>query len=439
MTPIHLALKRPQVALVLVITALLPLAGCSSGSEDGRSTTLTVRVWSDWTFIETAASEFEAAHPSVRIEVDSIPDGSYFNTLPQLLASEDAPDITGLQVIPGVYDTMAREGLLADLSDVWGDEGLRDAYRQPTVDRYEVDGAPFAISTAIQWVPVVYFNRDLFEDLAIASPESRRPTPGEWNSIVSALESEGKIPLATYGISDEYGAAFILSSLLRSSCGPARYQAILMAWQDSSTEGSSSSASWTSDCAIAALEEIRTWGANGILGPAPSAATSDESLRAFLAGDAGMYVSGSWSTQTLSESDAGFDYDWFLLPPTQTGGEGSSLMIADLDGLGIAANSPNSDLAKQFLGLLSQKEFQSRPEYFNTAGFPPRVGVPVPEDVSPVALSQFEAMDDIGTSIQLTVAIPYHSAIGPLLARMLAGELSPQQVGSALQLESEEA
>ena len=144
-----------------------------------------------------------------------------------------------------------------------------------------------------------------------------------------------------------------------------------------------------------------------------------------------MYESGSWSTQGLREAELPFDYDWFLVPP-YPGGIDSTIMLADHDGLGVSNHSSNKGLARDLVELISSADFQSTAKSLNTAGFPPRSDIEWPPDIDPVAADQYEAIKSLGSSTQLTVAVPYNPQIGPLLARMLAGEIDPEDVAGRL-------
>jgi ABC-type glycerol-3-phosphate transport system substrate-binding protein len=108
-------------------------------------------------------------------------------------------------------------------------------------------------------------------------------------------------------------------------------------------------------------------------------------------------------------------------------------MLADHDGLGISARSTNVGLAREFLQVIAGRQFQSSAEYINDAGFPSRSDVEFPTGVDPLRLELHAAIEELGSSSQMTVAVPYHARIGPLLASMLAGELEPEQVAAELE------
>ena len=413
-----------QLVRLVTVAAVLSTALTSCG-DDG-DVTLRVKVWSDWEFVGDAAAEFERSHPGVDVIVEGITGSEYFETLPQVLASSESPDITALQVIPGIYSDLIDDGLLADLSSVWNSEELSDVYRAATVQRYTTDeGKQFAISTALQWFPVVYYNMDVFDELGLVAPVDRTPTTEEWDSIVSGSLAAGIVPLSTIGISDEYGLAFLLGSMLRSSCGDSFYAEILTGWQ------TPNDAAWSDTCAVAAIENIAAWADAGVLGESPASRSAESSVQLFFSGGAAMFEGGSWSIQGLAEANLEFGIDWFLLPPTP-GGIDSTVMLGDYDGLGVSARSAHQDLAREFLALIASKEFEATESYFLTAGFPPRSDVDVPIGIDQMAISQFEQMNVIGTSIQLTVAVPYHPQIQSLLASFIAGQIDARTVAQQL-------
>lgn len=417
---------RQQVGFALI--SVLALVGCTSGGTP-ESQELRVRVWSDWSYVQAAADLFEEEHPGVTIVVDGIATGDYFQTLPQLLESTDTPDVTALQVIPGTYTDLVKAGLLADLSDVWQSQNLAEAYRPATAARYTTpEGRQYAISTALQWVPIVYTNQAAFADAGITVPSDRLVSATQWQAMAKRLQAAGYVPLATYGISDEYGAAFLLASLLRSSCGDVPYENFLQNWQSSVAQ----TARWTDACAVSAISTIDSWAQAGIFGEAPAGQSAENSLRLFQTGKAAMYLSGSWQTKSLATDDLSFDYDWMMLPPASDEGLASNIMLADMDGLGVAAKSRNPQLAKDFVAFVSQDDTQSSPAFLASAGVSPRSDVGFPASIDPMKAEQFEASKTLGTSGQLTVSVPYNPEIPRLLAQMLAGELSELQVAESL-------
>lgn len=424
-------IRRLRRCIPLSIVALLAvtLGGCGGGSsESSGSTILKVRVWSDWTYVKSAADEFEQAHPGVKVQIDGFSSGDYFESLRTTLASTGAPDVTSLQVIPGTYSALVKDGLLADLSPIWDQQHLDRHYRKPTTVRYTAaDGKHYAISTALQWTPIVYYNQEAFKKAGVQAPAGRTLTLSKWYDITSKLSKAGYVPLATYGISDEFGAAFLLGSMLRSSCGEAAYDNFLNNWAPAVPDTSH----WTDPCATAAIDVVKSWASKGILGKAPASQSSAASLALFQSGRAAMYESGSWETKSLPTYKLGFGYDWFLLPSAENG-IASNMMLADLDGLGVNAKSQHLQLARDFVGLVSSEKFQSTADYFNNAGVPPRGDVQPPTGFDKVKSEQLKAIETLGSSTQLTVAVPYNADIAPLLARMLAGELTTTQVGSAL-------
>jgi ABC-type glycerol-3-phosphate transport system substrate-binding protein len=382
-----------------------------------------------------AADEFEASHPGTSVVIEGISGAEYFDQLPQLLASSDAPDITALQVIPGVYTDLIDDDLLADVSSVWDDLNLENVYRPSTAARYTTsEGNQYAVSTALQWMPILYFNKQLLSSNGIELPTGHRITAEEWHDIAGRLAQTDYIQLATYGISDEYGAAFILGSMLYSSCGPEGYSNVLQNWQ----ANVELKTTWTSTCALNALDELLAWGDSGVFGDAPAAQSSEGALRLFESGMAAFYESGGWATKYFADGHLGFDYDWCLLPSMSTGSP-SAMMLGDQDGLGISANSAHQDLAREFLALVSSKEFQSQSQYLMSAGIPPRADVELRDSEDTMRIDQFDSISTLGDTTQLTVSVPYHSEIAQLTRELLAHEVTPQEVGQALDQEVQES
>jgi ABC-type glycerol-3-phosphate transport system substrate-binding protein len=121
-----------------------------------------------------------------------------------------------------------------------------------------------------------------------------------------------------------------------------------------------------------------------------------------------------------------------LLPPV-AGGIETNFMLADMDGLGVSSRSADPELAKDFLAYVSSREIQSQDWFLGSAGVSPRADVEFPASIDAMKADQFSNIQGVGSSGQLTVAVPYNPAIPKSLARMLAGELTPQAVAETLE------
>src|SRR5581483_5635971 len=107
-------LKSIQVG---AIAALLGVCMTANTVAAGKPT-ITVAVWSNWNFVQTAANAF-MKHHNVSIQISAIPGDQYFDTLPRTLPNGGA-DVTVLEVTgTGSYQALVKEHALVNLGSIW--------------------------------------------------------------------------------------------------------------------------------------------------------------------------------------------------------------------------------------------------------------------------------------------------------------------------------
>ena len=372
-------------------TAAPTTAAATTAAPAGLSGEITVAVHPDWDFIHDGADQYMAANPGTTIILESIVGGNdYFPTLPRILATDEAPDVTVLQVgFAGTWEDLVNTGVLADLSDVYAEDGLADAFLGPIVATYtDSDGGHSAINVGLNWIPVVYYNKTMFDELGIDAPDAGRVASMEdWYAITDALRDAGKTPLAL-ATSGFRATMWFTGQYMASNCGTDWALDLEQGW----LPGSTSTARFTDACAVEAFEVINTeWNDRGVYGDAPATVNRDIGQTLFFTQEAGMFMSGSWEVAAINAADLPFEVSWLLMPslaaaPTQ-------FQLATIDGLGVAANSDNPELAADFISYIAGAEFQTYMAQYSR--FSGRKDVsPDPDTVPPVALSQLAALDE---------------------------------------------
>lgn len=426
-------LRATTAAFAMTLVA----GGTSAVAADGDlSGEITAVVHPDWDFFADAAEMFMEAHPGTTINIEPVTGGNdYFPGLPRTLATDSAPDITVLQVgSAGVWEGVEESGVLMDISDVWEEAGLEDAYLPALVSTFTTDeGEHLAVNTGINWVGLVYYNKDMFAELGIEAPEAGRvASDEEWLAITSALSDARKTPLAM-PVSGFRSTGWFAHQAMTSSCGTDWMLSIQGAWQ----EGATPEAFYTDDCAVAALERLTaTWNDAGVYGNSPQTVNREIGQTLFFTQTAGMYISGSWEVAAIEAADLPFEAGWFLLPSMAA--EETTLQLLPIDGVGIAANSDNPELAKAFVAFLSSPEFQATmPDYSRTSG---RADVELPEgSVPPLMLSQIEALPTLlgVTQPNTFTHVELRDRIASGWEEILVGTATPADVAADLEVISD--
>lgn len=418
-----------STAFALVLSAGVVSSEAADGNLSGE---ITAVVHPDWDFFADAAKQFMAVNPGTTINIEPVTGGNdYFPGLPRTLATDSAPDITVLQVgSAGVWEGVEESDVLMDISDVWAEAGLEEAYLPALTSTFTTeDGKHLAVNVGINWVGLVYYNKTMFAELGIKAPEAGRvASDEEWLAMTQALADAGKTPLAL-PVSGFRSTGWLAHQAMTSNCGTDWMLAIQKAWH----EGATPEAFYTDACAVEALERlVKTWNDADVYGNSPQTVTREIGQTLFFTQTAGMYVSGSWEVAAIGASDLPFDAGWFLLPSMAA--EETELQLLPIDGVGVAANSDNPELAKAFLAYLSSVEFQSKmTAYSRTSG---RTDVELDSSAVPaLALSQIDALNSLlgKTQPNTFTHVELRNRIASGWQEILIGQSTPADVATDLE------
>ncbi len=179
----------------LFVACLFGLASCSGG--DGK-TVLRVAKWgaladdSEYSLaLGRAYKEFEAAHPGVEVQIETIPNSAeYFRKLLLGHIAGSVPDV--VTVDASSAHTLLSKGVLMRLDGgATRGSGIKPGdYFENVSAAFSFDGGQYAVP--LDFTPmVVYYNKDLFDAAGVAYPE-----PGwSWSDFrakAKALSGEGR-------------------------------------------------------------------------------------------------------------------------------------------------------------------------------------------------------------------------------------------------------
>ena len=182
--------------LLLTICALLGACGREREDEflfaaDSPPVTLTYVAPSNAIFSETeqvAIERFQELAPSIEIERDTF----QFNVSEHLLETPP-PDVI-LMWDGDALRNAATLGLLSDLSDIWTEGNLAEAYGSQFRDISRFEGTLRFVPAGFNWTGI-YYNREIFERYDLNPPD----TWEEFVRICDTLLSYGETPLSLAG------------------------------------------------------------------------------------------------------------------------------------------------------------------------------------------------------------------------------------------------
>lgn len=417
-------------------TTAAPEPTTTEAVPEGPTGEIVVMVWPDWLHIEELASVYMAEHPGTNIRVEPLTGDDYFANGPRILASADAPDVTSTQTgFPNTWDPLIEEGLLLDISDVWEEQDLENQYLSAVVDNYtENDGTHRAVQAGLVWWPMMFYNQDLFADLGIAAPENGLVgSVDEWFAITDALAAAGVRPVAVPHVELQPLLA-VAQSYMTNICGVEWATHIQAAWRPDAPEVVEK---YTDQCVIDALQVIVDWNEHGVFGEATASLDRNLSETLFFTGEAGMWWSGNWEAGTIAAAELPFEVGWIHPPPITNNPFQAELFSHD--GLAIAANTKNPELAKDFLSFVSTSE--SNISFWEHGRIPSRKdATPEPATVDQLTLSMFTSLEDIVGPARpgANVGGALESILIDGIGGLLVGTTTPADVAAQLQAEFDE-
>lgn len=320
-------------------TSALVLAGCGSGdAADDGPVTLKFQALSDQPAAikatESIVEDWNTENPDTQVEI--VPagwDGVYDKLITQFNGGA-APDIIHYEAASIV--SFARDGYLADLTDLMSDERRADI-PEGVLDSVTVDGQVIAYPTELQSY-MVFANRTLLEDAGVEIPTGETMTWDELREIAKAT---------TKG--DVYGLGWGLSS------PTATFMSLAPGFGGTYIEGSGEDATVTigeGEMALPELVSAMAYDDKSIL-PVTLTQSGSEAIASFYAGQTAMTVQGSYQAANITK-DSPEGFDWVALPPV-AGPEGPQ-QAANPQTLSVNIDSEHVEESAQFIEFFTQTE-----------------------------------------------------------------------------------
>jgi raffinose/stachyose/melibiose transport system substrate-binding protein len=315
----------------------------STSLSMAQQTTLTFFTGNDQAvvaFSEALAAAFEEANPDVNVEIEVGPGGTERdNMVKSRLATGTMSDVfvynagSLFQAINPTQSTVDLTG------EPWQDNILESFRQVVTAPDGSVRGAPFGMAMG----GGVLYNKKIYEELGLEVPK----TWDEFMANNAKIKEAGKVPvIQTFG--DTWTSQlFVLAD----------YYNVQAAEPDFAESYTNNEAKYaTSEAAMAGFANQAEVFEAGYLNEDYGAATLEDGLRMVAEGEGAHYPMLTFALGTIGQNypenldDVGF----FGIPSDDASKNGATIWMPT--GLYIAANSPNIEIAKEFVAFAASRE-----------------------------------------------------------------------------------
>jgi len=300
--------------------------------------------------IEGLIAEFEAAHPGVTVNREAKSFDDVDATIELALSSDGGPDVFPVNQGESAMGALVRAGLVVDLSSYYDSFGWSDVFPSglAVANSFSADGQTYGEGNLYGISPIaeivgVYYRKDIFEAMGLSVPG----TFAEFESNMAALKDAGEVPL-TFGNLDRWPVMHIYSSLQGMYLGENR------AYIDDLTFARGN-VTWDDQSTLDAITKLKEWADAGYYTPGYEGVGYDDSTALFDSGEGAMMLTGSWMASTFAAGPNADNIGFFLLPPLSEG-ESSISTGGTATAFAIGVNSPNKDLAAEYIDWMMSVE-----------------------------------------------------------------------------------
>jgi len=330
----------------------LGLAGCGgdsgsgggTGTEGGDASEVEVFTWwaagSEKAGLDALVSVFGEQHPDTEFVNGAVAGGAGSaakDLLQSRLQQGDPPDTFQAHAGAEIQDYIDA-AQVEDVSDLYDEFGLNDAFPADLVDRLTVDGAIYSVPANIHRANVVWGNTKVIEEAGV-DPNATYETIDDWIADLEKIDASGATALS---VGQAWTQVNLLETVLLAELGAEGYEGL---W--------SGDTDWASADVTAALEDFETL--IGFTNDDRDGLDWPDATQLVIDGDAAYNVMGDWAEAAFAEAgaEAPADYVYFPVPGT----DGVFDFLADSFTLPVGAPHPGG--AKAWLETVSSAEGQA--------------------------------------------------------------------------------
>jgi raffinose/stachyose/melibiose transport system substrate-binding protein len=347
-------MKKKMLIIISIVAILMPTVFAQGTNESSNKIELTMGSWraDDVNQMNELLNAYQKVAPNVDIQFKPTNPSDYNTTLRLQLDSGTGPDL----MYARSYRTgqeLFEAGYFADCSNIEGLKNFTESNKAPWMSK---DGKMFAVPFAAV-SHAVYYNKDLFKKANVSVPT----TWEEFLSVCKTLDNMGITPLAN-GLADEWDIleTFFLGALPNYVGGANERMKYEM--------GEKKFTDKEFVMALNAMKDVAKYCPKGF-----ESVTYNDSQVLFATGKTAMFIDGSWTVGTYSDST--FDWGIFAIPAPK----GHKTIITFHPDMAITMNTKTEHPkeAMAFLSWLCTPEGAETASKYLPAGFFPMINSPI--------------------------------------------------------------
>ncbi|OXS58781.1 ABC transporter substrate-binding protein [Cohnella sp. CIP 111063] len=315
-----------------------PKASQSGGSNEKVTITFQ-NIYPDptdpkYNMLRKIVAQYEADHPNVKIELDSLNTDQQKLKLKTQAASKEVPDITIVNPAAQMKPFVDAD-LFAPLNEMVEKNGLKGTFQEGILDYYSFDGNLYALPDGNN-IALIYYNKKMFEEAGAKVPT----TFEELVDTVKQLKSKGMTPIAI-GEKDSWTGSFLfMNVLLRTNGGPGFLQDVL--------DGKKT---FEDPAFVEAVDAFQNLVQAGAFQEGATSFDYNAGENLFKTGKAAMYFMGSWATGGIETSTVGENGEVGVFKFPTVGGKGNpdEFMLAPGSAFAVSKNSKHLEETLDFL------------------------------------------------------------------------------------------
>jgi raffinose/stachyose/melibiose transport system substrate-binding protein len=339
--------------------------GTDGTEQPGEAVTLRVLIHQNppmVDFVKAFNEKFEDQYPNVTVDL-SVVEAADLSTVTQtrLTANDvDVIDIFGFSnavqpymtdVTPPNWQTLIEGGLLLDLTG----QPFVDNYDEATIrDAGSFDGKVYSVNLGRVSYSGMFVNLDLLSDVGVSIPTT-------WSELVAACDAvtDAGMSCMTVGGGDGW-PVFVGSYGLLGAYYPDQEALVEGLW--------TGEIKWNDATTLELWERYQVY-ATQMLESGVTGLSHDAAPARYAAGDVAFMPTGVWQAPSVEATDPDFEWTYIPFPGSDTAADNQYLFGKYDQGWAIAANSPNTQVALDYLAAFSEPA--NYQEFVNAVGFIP--------------------------------------------------------------------